>query len=116
MINTKYCLPPEIIQYYDRRLLTGTAFFCDSLKDVWLIYEYVRVKLWHKAKEGTKRKEKIKHEERIFLEVYGKAKAKKEEVEKASGKPFERPFDYFDTSEFRHPKLFKKIKRKARML
>ena len=104
-------LAPEIIQYFNIKLLSRPAVkFCDDAERLWWIYEWIEKKLSKKAMkhEGTRLKyERLKKQ---FLELYERAKTKEDELEKSGKKQDFFAYIYIGDADRRHRELFKRIK------
>jgi hypothetical protein len=107
------CLPPEIIQYYNKYLLNQkTLKFYDDCSTLWGIYEYLILKIKPKCVKNPVWLAKVEKLEQKFLELYGRAKAKEDEFEKKTGKPIQASFSYFSEAGRHNPTLFNRLRNK----
>lgn len=102
-------LPPVIKKYYDNLLLSGEFKLCDNLEILHKIY--IRIK-----KESEKfrnypnewnRWEKL---EKLYLDLYERAKNKKEKCNKKTKNRTEEPFYYIRMPDKRSECLFIRLK------
>jgi len=112
-ITRTVCLPPQIIQYYNRILLNQkTLKFWDDCSTLWGIYEYLILKIKPKCVKNSVWLAKVEKLEQKFLELYGRTKAKEDEFEKKTGQSVGTPFSYFREANRRHPHLFGRLRAK----
>ena len=111
MITTILNVPPNILKRFDRNLLSQQIpKFCDDSERLLWIFQWIENKLSKKAMkhEGTRVKyERLKKQ---FLELYERAKAKENELQKAGKK--QDFFSYIDIGDIDrcHGELFERIR------
>jgi len=104
-------LPPPILQYFNNLLLSRPMpKFYDDSETLWKIYQYIKSKLFKKAKNCPRRMEKLLILEQQFLEEYGIAKAKEEDIKAKTGKPAKGPFYYIGCITRKNEKIFSRIR------
>jgi hypothetical protein len=105
---TTVCLPPMILQSHSSKLLSRPAckFYQDS-EFLWKMYQYT-LSLKYKCK--TQRSlQRFKEQEKQFLEIYERAKAKEKDLEGSAKHPSKRPFFYFQGPKRDRRKLYCKL-------
>ena len=79
---TTNTIPPEIIQYFNSKLLCYPMPKGDCCERLWRIYQWIISHLRPKDLINAKRKKKIDDLIEEFLELYERTKAKEEERER----------------------------------
>lgn len=104
-IITNATIPPQIVQYYNRLLLTEpTCKFCDDSETLNKIFDYIIKNLSHKF---TSKHLKLIEE---FKELYERAKIKENELEEKTGKANKGPFYYFKGSHRNYKTVLARLK------
>lgn len=104
-------MPPEIITYFQSNLLSRPMLRCgDDCEFLWKIYQYIKRNLERRRKQPNA---KFSDLEKQFLEVYERAKAKEEEIERATGDKGQRSFGCFIRLDKSDRKTFDIIRRAA---
>lgn len=107
-------LPPEIIQSFNKKLLSFPhPHFKDDEKDIFKILLYVHKKLWHKLDKCPSKKkecEKLIKEIRFYYEQIKKEKNKKTTSENLT----ERPFYHLECTKRSHTEILQRYVRKCR--
>ena len=114
MITTA-CLPPPILQYFDRLLLSRPMpKFCDDSETLWKFYEYISFNLVRKAKKSTPKRDKCETLINEFLGLYERIKTKEKELETKTGYAGKGPFYYFDAPRQNGREVFKRLRQRSR--
>ena len=85
MITTISIIPPEIIQYFNKKLLIVPII--DDCKVLWACYLYITDVLYRKWHNYPNKLAKCKKLEMQFLELYERAKKKEEETKRFEFRP-----------------------------
>ena len=111
-MHTVALIPPEIIQYYDRRLLTGACpDFKDTPKMLKRILSYV-LTLERKLKT-PRRYEKFRAKLEEYLEIYGRIQEKEDELKGKAEKKAQMPFYYITMPDRSSQNLFSRLRRRS---
>jgi hypothetical protein len=114
MIETKSCIPSDILQSYDKKLLSYPAvkFYDDSAR-LWSWYQWIKRKLQRKTVKDSIRNRKFLELEKQFLELYERTVAKEKDIEKKTGEQAVRAFRYFEYPLKNDRKIFERFRRRA---
>ncbi len=113
-METISIIPPKILEYFDRLLLSRpTAKFCEDSDTLYRIYQYIKLKLQKKTYHCPIQDKKFIEMEMEFLNLYGRAKTKEDEYKEKTGESLRQPFDYFRSTPRRHKGVFDGIKYRA---
>ena len=109
MITTITNIPPLILQYYDRKLLSYPGKLSDDSSKLDHVYQYIKYKI-DKKPVGNK----VYQLEQEYLELYERIKAKEKDIEGKTEYHTQRPFYYFGRSNRKGQDIFKRLRYKKR--
>ena len=112
-ITTKSVLPPPIVQYYDRVLLSKPYISGDCCARLMRIFRWIEGKLAKKISSCPKRRARYLKLEEEFLELYERAKTKEEELEAKGENPTKVPFYRIRGIDKRHERVFDRLRFKT---
>ena len=112
-MKTTDTYPPEIIQAFDRLLLSRPTFKREDAQTLWLIYEYLLTQVYRLRQCPGKYKRWCELEKR-FIELHGQIREQEEKHKAASTYPMQGPFYWHGMPNKIRRKIFDTVKKSAR--
>ncbi len=105
-------IPPEIISMFDKNLLSKPMpKFGEDSEDLLKMWLYIERRLKKKTRRSPQCYEQFMKLENQFKDLYERVKAKEEDLKAEAKNHFPRPFNYFDSSYRRHPKILDRLRK-----
>jgi len=115
-VTTSIILPPDVRQVFDKGLLTHPVpDLRDRAADLYSLYHYVKDKLMKKTRNIPNRKAKCEALEKEFLELYGRAITKEEELKGQKKRRTEQPFYSFASIGGKDEEIYNRFRFKRRV-
>ncbi len=106
-IKTIKALPPELIHYFNYKLLSiPYPKFCDDSQVLWEIFQYINETMKKSYEWNPNRHNKYLELRKVFVELYERTEIKEKELEEKTGHANKAPFTFFTMPDKRCQRLF----------
>ena len=104
-------IPPHIVQYFDKLLLSHPKIkFHDDSNKLYQVYQYIKRKLQKKTYRCPIQDKKFIELEKTFLDLYASALEKEKNYKAKTGNDFGEPFYRFRETNRNHKWLFGRLR------